>query len=276
MHNFNLTDETFDVNQSSNYHLLMQGSLDGFTYAICDSVRNKCILLKHFDTASSDWFEYKNFLITVIENDTNLKLPFKVKKHIISNCDFTLVPEEFIPQEQERHAYFPSNGQLVSALSKASQSVILCPYDQSLFNVMVNNFPGVVMSHITVPFIQNLINESSRTLRHVFHFLVYKGYVVAGVAHSAKLDFVNCFRTETYEDILYFIISVLEKFNGAPVYAEIYVQNSSGIPDLATRLQTYIGKVRNLKASHGMVYSYIFTEDVLERFANLLNLYHCE
>jgi hypothetical protein len=278
MHNFNLTDETFDVNQSNNYFLLMQSSLDGFSYAVCDSVRNKCILLKHYDTRSADWFEYKNFLFTVIESDTNLKLHYKSSCHMLNQKDFTLVPEEYIPtHDQELQSFFPgSAGNLISSTSKSLKSAILCPYSPILQEALQKNFPGVKLTHVLSPFSNNLINESSRTLRHVFHFTVFDSFMIAGVAHSAKPDFLNSFKTETFEEVLYHIVMVLDKFKVSPALAEINIQNSSKIQDLNTRLQTYIGKVRNLKASNGMVYSYIFTEDVMERFANLLNLYHCE
>ncbi len=278
MHNFNLTDETFDVNQSHNYSLLMQSSLDGFSYAVCDTVRNKCILLKHFETKSFDWFEFKNFLLTVIESDSNLKLHYKNSCHVLCQKDFTLVPEEFIPQSAaDVQSLFPgSAGNLVSFSSKSLKSAILCPYSPILQETLLKSFPGVKLTHVVLPFSNNLISESSRTLRHVFHFTVHDGFLIAGVAHSAKPDFMNSFKTESFEEILYYIVSVLEKFKVAPSFAEIHLQNSSKITDLNSRLQTYIGKVRNLKASHGMVYSYIFTEDVMERFANLLNLYHCE
>ena len=281
MHNLNLTDETFDVNQSNNYFLLMQSSLNGFSYSICDSVRNKCILIKHFDSKCYDWFEYKNFLQSVIESDQNLRLSFKGISHIIIQKDFTIIPESFLPQdEQELQKFFPglnhSAVNLANSASKASKSAIICPYPQDLHQLLLNNFNRARLSHVAMPFINNLINESSRTLRHVFHVLIQNDFITIGVAHSASLDFVNSFKTETFEDILYFVVSILEKFNISPLLAEIYIQNDTAYTDLNLRLQTYIGKVRNLKASQNIVYSYIFTEDILERFANMLNLYQCE
>jgi hypothetical protein len=256
----------------------MQSSLDGFSYAVCDTVRNKCILLKHYATKSYDWFEYKNFLLTTIESDSNLKLNYKNSSHILCQKDFTLVPEEYLPQKHEDvQSYFPgSTGNLVSSSSKSLKSAILCPYSSILQDALLKSFRGVKLTHVVQPFSSNLITESSRTLRHVFHFSVHEGFMIAGVAHSAKPDFINSFKTQSFEEILYYIVSVLDKFKVASSFAEIHLQNNSGISDLSNRLQTYIGKVRNLKASHGMVYSYIFTEDVMERFANLLNLYHCE
>lgn len=281
MHNFNLTDETFDLNQSYNYHLLMQSSLKGFSYAIIDSLRNKCILLRNFETKCTDWHEFKNYLLTITEADSNLKVDYKKIIHIISEKDFTLVPEDYLPQEEkDLQRWFPgvsgTGPRVIGSLSRASNSRILCPYAPAFVETLQKNFKGVNLSHISLPFIHNLINESSRTLRHVFQFLIHDEFIIAGVAHSAKLDFINSFKVESFEDILYFIASTLEKFKISPVLAEIAIQNDSSYADLNTRLETYIGKVRNLKATHNMVYSYIFTEDVLVQFANMLNLYHCE
>jgi hypothetical protein len=281
MHNLDLTDETFDVNQGNHYVLLMQSSLNGFSYAVCDSVRNKCILLKHFEKKSFDWYDYKNFLTSVIASDPNLKLPFKSATHIIINKEFSLVPEEYFPQKTEDlQQFFPalkdSSLNLVNHASKAARSEIVCIYPSGLLNMLKENFPGATFSHFTFPFINELVNESSRTLRHVFHFLVTDSYITAGVAHSTRLDFVNAFPASSFEDYLYYVVSVLEKFKISPLLAEISIQNDSSRTDFQSSMQNYIGKVRNLKASQHLVYSYILTEDILEHFANMLNLYHCE
>ncbi|HEX3008780.1 MAG TPA: DUF3822 family protein [Bacteroidales bacterium] len=281
MHNLNLTDETFDVNQSSNYFLLMQSSLSGFSYSVVDSVRNKCILLKHFDTPNFDWFGYRNFLNTVIEGDSNLKLSYKGVSHILVTKDFTMVPDTFVsPGEDNLSLYFPGTdpqtNNFIATASEASKAVIVCPYPKVLAELLQKCFPGVRLTHLCLPFISNLINESARTLRHVFNMIINDGFITIGVAHSSRLDFINTFKAQTFEDILYYLVTVLDKFKVTPDVAEVYVQNSTFNPDIMTKLHSNIGRVRNLKASQNMVYSYIITEDLLERYANMLNLYHCE
>jgi hypothetical protein len=238
-------------------------------------------MLKHVDKQCSDWFEYKNHLLSVIESDPNLKSSYKNIFHILHHKEFTVIPEAFVPHStEELKSYFIGidfdGAEIVSSVSNAAKSMVLCTYPHDLHQVLTDNFRGVRMSHLSIPFINNLISESSRTLRHVFHVLVQDGFILTGVAHSAKLDFINAFKTDSFEDILYFLVSVLEKYKITPALAEIYLQNETKSADLHNKLQAHIGKVRNLKASPNMVYSYIFTEDILERFANLLNLYHCE
>ncbi len=281
MQSLNLTDETFDVNQSGNYLLFMQSSLDGYSYAICDSVRKKCILLKHFNTGSHDWFDYNNSLKTILEGEEPLKLSYKSVHHILNRKEFTIVPEAFLPQnEQEFQLYYPDSinpGEiLIKSAIDVSKSTVICPYPNFLADTLQRNIKNIKLSHHSLPFITYLIGESSRTLRHVFHMMIDNNYITIGVAHSGSLDFINSFQIQTTEDILYFLVSVLEKFRVSPSLAEVYSINNSSTADIHNKLQPYIGKVRNLKASQNMVYSYIFTEDILERFANMLNLYHCE
>lgn len=281
MHNLNLTDETFDVNQSNNYFLLMQSSLNGFSYVICDTVRNKCILLKHFENKCNNWEEYKLFLETIIDKESDLNLTFKEIHHIVSSPQFTIVPEEFVPEKHEDfEKFFPGLSNMDSVITGSSNNIIkaavICPYPVRLLGLLQKRFKCVRLSHNSLPFTVNLVNESTKSLRYIFHLLVQDNSILIGVAHSGKLDFINIFAVNTFEDILYYLLSVLDKFKVLPAQAEINIVNETGSSDLNERLEAHVSKVRPLKASQNIVYSYVITEEVLERFANLLNLYHCE
>jgi hypothetical protein len=131
--------------------------------------------------------------------------------------------------------------------------------------------------HQCIPFVNNLMSESIRSLRHVFHLHIQADFITLGVAHSGNLDFINTFKIESTEDILYFTLSVLERYKASPSLAEIFIMNENdGRKDLIPYLQNYIGKVRLIKPSQNVVYSYVLSEEVLQRFVNLLNIYNCE
>ncbi|MFP4019583.1 MAG: DUF3822 family protein, partial [Bacteroidales bacterium] len=49
MRDFSFADETLDLNRSSSYILSIQIYLNGFSFSILDTVRNKYSLLKHYD-----------------------------------------------------------------------------------------------------------------------------------------------------------------------------------------------------------------------------------
>lgn len=281
MHNLNLTDETFDINQSNNYILLMQSSLNGFSYSICDTVRNKCILLKHFESQCNNWEEFRSFQEMIIDSENILQSSFKGIHHIVNYPQFTAVPEDFIPDRLlDYELFFPglSNADTTITASPNSQlkTAILCPYPNRLLGLLQKKFNCVKLSHNSLPFALNLVNESNKTLRHIIHMLIQDGSVIIGVAQSGKLSFLNIFKTETFEDLLYYMLSVLEKFKIIPLQAEIYLINESGDKNIENRIEPHVSKIRMIKASQSLVYSYIFNDEVLERFANMLNLYNCE
>ena len=283
MHELNLIDETFDVNQSKNYFLSAQSSLSGFTYSISDTVRNKCLQLRHYPCKCADWQEYQQFIVPVLEKDANLRLDYKKVGHILCQKEFSIVPEPlFLTNPTELETYFPGEHDfqsisLTTSKSLASKSVIISLYPSALADSLNRSFSNIILMHQTIPFINNLMLESVRSLRHVFHLHIQTDFITLGVAHSGNLDFINTFKVEQTEAIIYFTLSVLERYKASPSLAEIFIMNENeALKDIVVLLQKYIGKVRQIKSPQSVVYSYVLSEEILLRFVNLLNIYNCE
>jgi hypothetical protein len=281
MHNLNFTDETFDINQSHNYFLSMESSLDGFTYSICDMIRNKCILLRHFSTECTDWNDFTDFLKQILESDPVLSAGFKVVHHTLVSQSFAVVPEAFVSDDENvLMRYLPGEdsypGSIIGTRCEAARATVICTYQYGVSNLLKGKYADIKLSHHALPFLNRLLNDSVRSLRYIFHLLVQKDYFIVGVAHSGSLDFINAFKGTTVEDIVYFTLSVLEKFKTAPSLGEIFLVNEANDPELAVKLQDYIGRVKELKAPHNLVYSYVISEGSQDRFSNLLNVYNCE
>lgn len=281
MHNFNFTDETFDISQSKNYFLSMESSLDGFTYAISDMIRNKCIMLKHFSSESTNWNNYNDFLRQILESDTVLSASFKVVHHTLVGQVFAIIPEPFVSNDERILGKFlPESAnqqdQVVRTESEIAKSSVICTYPPSLVSLLKAKFSHIKLSHHSLPFINKLITDSIRSLRYVFHLLVQKDYILLGVAHSGSLDFINTFKASSAEDIVYYTLTILEKFKVSPGTAEVYMINETKEPEIAVKLQEYIGRVKELKAPHNIVYSYVISEEAQDRFCNILSVYNCE
>lgn len=156
MDNLNLTDETFDVNQSHNYFLSMQSSLNGFSYVISDTVRNKCLLLKHYQSKCTDWNDFYNFIFPVLESDTNLSLKYKGIHHVIIDQYFTIIPLAFNTDSAEIsdsniQEHFRGNSIIMRSESVTSKSNIVSPYPENLHNLLRQKFNNVRLSHHTLP-----------------------------------------------------------------------------------------------------------------------------
>jgi hypothetical protein len=283
MHDLNQIDETFDINQSNNYFLALQSSKNGFTYFITDTVRNKCLLMRHYRCIFDNWSDYQNFLSSILESDEYLQLNYKRISHIITSTEFSVVPEAFLPDnETALQSFFPEienpdNYTFFTTPVKESKSVVVFYYLKSLEQILRKRFTHIHLSHQVYPYIHNIVIESNRSLRHVFHLLIQSGSITICVAHMGNLDFVNSFRTETNDDILYYTLAVMEQFKISSTLAEIFVTNEMEIPDtINEKLKSFIGKVRINKPPQNIVYSYALPEENLTRFTNLLNLFNCE
>jgi hypothetical protein len=282
MHDLNQIDETFDINQSNNYFLALQSSKSGFTYFITDTVRNKCVLMRHYRCLFENWQDYQNFLGPVLDKDEYLQLPYKKIAHILNSPEFTIVPESFKPESNSdiqtfaRGFVIEDSYKLLTDTNKEAKSIVLFHYPKSFDLLLRKKFTNIKLSHQTVPLIHNILNESGRSLRHVVHLLIHPGFITISIAHSGSIDYINTFRTESNDDIIFYALSILELFKIVPSLAEIFVTNEMEAPDsINEKLKTYIGKVRSNKPPQNIVYSYAISEDSLNRFANLINLFNC-
>lgn len=281
MHNTNFTDETFDINQSHNYFLSMESSLEGFTYTICDMVRNKCILLRHFSAECTDWSDYGDFLKQILESDPILSASYKAVHHTLVSRPFAIIPETFVTNDESFLVqYFPAEedqqGNFITSRCEAAKAMVVCNYPENIERLLNKKYAGIRLSHHSLPFVNKLLADSVRSLRYIFHLLVQKDYFFLGVAHSGTLDFINAFKANSVEDIVYYTLSVLERFKTTAALAEIFLANETNDNELDVKLQDYIGRVKELKAPHNMVYSYVISEEAQDRFSNLLNVYNCE
>ena len=81
MHDLSLLDETLDINITRSYHLSIQIDLDGFSFCILDTTRNKYVALKHYSfDQESDNLEGE--IKAVFDKDEFLNQEFKSSKLI--------------------------------------------------------------------------------------------------------------------------------------------------------------------------------------------------
>ena len=98
MHDICFIDKSFDPEQTNLYHLSIQISLDGFSFAILDIPKGKYTLLK-----STNFFIKRPRLLfmkvrELMTEDEHLNLKYKSIEIVYSSENFTLVPQVFYQQ----------------------------------------------------------------------------------------------------------------------------------------------------------------------------------
>jgi len=278
----NLLDETFDRNQSHNYHLSIQTSSNGISICVLDTVRNKYIGLRHHRLADSlDWND-GSLLKNIVESDDLLKLSYKSVSNLLVEAENTIVPLAFF-EDAKKEAVFqlnhqiPPSAKIISNTLTQAAAINIFSSSNGLSKTLNTLFPKIKTFQRATPFIEQMVHESAKWARPKCYVLINNHSVDIGLAQLKKLEFYNSFDYKENSDIVYFILSVLEQFKLSAMYTDVYVSvDKENHHELFDFLNNYLNMIRFIRPSELFTYSYIFDELQLTRFANLFNLALCE
>src|SRR6266568_3173593 len=96
----NLLDETFDSNQSHNYHLSIQTSFSGISMCVMDTVRNKYIGLRHHTLSGIHETNDNSILKSILDSDDLLNLTYKSVSNLVVDEENTIVPHSFFDKNK--------------------------------------------------------------------------------------------------------------------------------------------------------------------------------
>ena len=85
MHEINWTDELFDIKQASNYHLSIQIGLDGFSFCMLDTLRNRYVAFQHIPLVVGKLQFLPRKIETIFDQEEKLGASFK--KHCCNLLD---------------------------------------------------------------------------------------------------------------------------------------------------------------------------------------------
>lgn len=285
MRSLDLLDETLDIFLTTNYHLSIEASTDGFSFCILDTQKNKYIALKHFDfdkNVSDD--EYDDEFKEILKTEELLNKTYKSVGVINNSIKSALVPAPLFDKNNLK-TYFTFNHYLNGAeiidfnKLKNIDAFNIFTLPSSLAALLINKFPEIKFYHQSTPFIENfLINYKNKVEQNkCVGVNVHKEFFDILVISSENLILYNTFSFRNEDDFIYFIMYIYEQLKLNPELSEIIL--SGDITEDSAYYQTikkFIKNVKFDKLSDNFTYSYIFNEIPSHFFVNLLNLCICE
>ncbi|MDB5261825.1 MAG: hypothetical protein JWQ14_1106 [Adhaeribacter sp.] len=281
-----ITDESFDSQQLSAYHLCISYSLNRVRLAVLDVARHKFIALEDYELSnifttaqgaqvfqeafsahpylfSSDWQQIKisvtNHNFTLIPD--TLFEPEAAADYLRLNCDF----------DPERESIFTYHHQRIEAINIFS-------VDTYLQQVWQEKLPAkkITYLHLTSALISGLLQHSERNPERKLYAYIEKKSLCLLVIAAGKLEFCNLFQGNTPEDFLYFFIFVMQEQNLNPDMDRVTVWGDlTHDSALFTLLRTYIRNVQFGSRPAGVAYSYKL-EDLFEHhYLDLYSLPFC-
>ena len=277
MHQINLLDETFDKNQAHHYNLSLQYGLNGLTFCIFDTLKNKYIGLRHYPEDKSKAGD----ISSILKSDDLLSLQYK-EVFFLSNFGFcTLVPTPYFDESKVEDIYQftlgnAGDGAIHFNKLQEALSCNIFSYESATLRPIKSVFPSISVYHRTTPFIESLVLESNRWARTKCYLSVHKGILDIGLAHQKKLEFFNSFNFKEKSDIIYFILNVLERYKLSTMSTDVFVSvDLEDHDEIFEVLNGYLQQVKFIRPSENFTFSYIFDDFQLTRFANLFNLMSC-
>ena len=286
----NKLDESFSPQDSHQYGLAVLFSEVSFSYCILDFKRNKYLGLhqvlrsdaaqrrmpQHPRTTGDDFF--RNIFLSA----PWLKNEYKVTRLAWEGGWSTLVPAGlFDPDEKERYlnlTIHPGPDEQVFAdhlLPMDAYQVFSVP--NQILNTMKGYFPKVKIVHHSSVLIEsiwlnykNRIN-ASRTFLHVrdryFDLMIFDG---------RQMSYFNSFQFHNPEDIVYYLIFVLEQLSFNPESMPlVLLGNTEKGGSLAELLTRYVRHVEFGRRNEGFKYSYLFNQVAHHAHYPLMNFLSC-
>jgi hypothetical protein len=280
---FELIDETFDINITQQYHISIQVSLNGYCFSVLDLRRNKYILLKNYifpDDASAD--QVSGQLLSLHEKDEFLQRDYQSVYVMFVSERSTLVPLPLFEGDKGVH-YFNFNHGLESSEQvrynklRQTDAVNLFTVNRDFERVFSERFSNAKFFHQVTPFIEKTLmdHKNSKDAFRVF-LNVHREFFDIITIHHGRLELSNSFRYKTESDFTFFILYVLDQLKINPGEAEVTICGELSKDASHTQLlKTFVKDVSFEKYSTQSLYSYTLANIAAHRFFNLFNLYHC-
>lgn len=267
MQEIDIIDETFDRDRTSTYELSIQVSLNGFSYAVKDAIRNTFIAL--FNTGwqgfSIGSVDYRNFISKLIEAKPWLKGEFKNVIVAFNLPFFTVVPIEFFEPSKSKLLFeqvhsIPDGFELGFIVLNNYSMVIVhaAPHEfvnewkslhgGSFFTHSLQSFIQVPYSYTAKPFLQ--VDIDHQQLFVLFH-------------NNGELLAANAYICKTTTDVVYYTNALAKGFFDSTNHIQL---NLTGDGELMAGLPEEMGKFFNSVTHQANFHKPIFFSYRLLRF----------
>ena len=267
-----LIDESFSQEETSRYSLVMEIELRKISYSLLDVDKNK------FIGAGSSFQSFHEMLGSM----EWMRKPFHSKKIIISNSKSTLIPAALYSKE-EKEGYLDFN------MEREQDDIVLSDWLENLgvYNVyslagklqqeIRVAFPGAKLCHVSSVLIESLFVNYKNLMGDGRIFLNVRDEAFDLVLFQGKqLSYVNSFLFRAPEDLVYYVIFVIEQMNLNPEETPIVLlgdtDKRSAIYDLLFR---YIRNLDFAGRNETFNYSYVLNDIPPHSFYTLFNSGQC-
>lgn len=281
-----IVDESFDRKNVGNYHLSFQIGLQGISFCVLDTLRNKYLALYSKPIVSSGYKALNKTLLKLKSENDFLKVKYKSTKFCVINDQATIVPAALYNPSRE-NKYLDFN--LDISTKKSSEEYIvkrdkihsldaynLYRIPKSLYESLVAFSGKVSVLHFATSLIETVLTNNKNQNRSLCFLNFEKGLFSMIVIEGNNLKFYNSFTYVTKEDLAYYVLFVFEqlKLNPESMGLQIMGEIERKSDDFSF-LHQYIRNLGFVSRNVAFDYSYQIEELPGHFHYNLFSQYHC-
>lgn len=278
---FELLDETLDLNKTQFYHLSIQVALDGFLFAILDTSSLKYLGMKKygFGKVSDPDMQYDE-IRQVLDRDPFLQRQYKGVSCIYSVARSTLLPAALFEKDHLK-LYFEFN-HVLNELDelhynhlKQTDAYLVFPVYSEIAGLLLRRWVNTGFYHQATAFIDSLISPDNAAGK-IAGINFNEDHFDMIMVENKVLKYHNNFSFRSDEDLLYFVLFVFDKLGldqeSTPLMVSGELDKFSERPLLMKR---YFRKLAFQSAPPGFNYPPAFHKIQDHSLLNLLRIYHC-
>jgi len=280
MHEINWIDESFDIRLASEYHISIQIGLDGFSFCILDTRRNKHLVFQHTPLIVGKLQFLSRKIETIFDEEEKLNASFKSVSIIYSTNKATLIPKEFSGSDSFLKIASVTNDtnrneDIRTENIPGFSYQLVYSYPKEIITLLNKKYTDFKISHKSIPLIASGVEQRTER-KNALLINFEKNYIRMIALKDMQIALFNSFYFKNETDFLYYTLNTWQSLQFDPERDEILIggfvaDDSSYI----RQLKKYIGNVRFLKPSADFNYGNLFDKIQKHQFVSLLNTYPC-
>lgn len=248
---YKIKDSAFDVNLIAKYDLYVQLHINCLHLCVFDTEENQCLLFESYDFNEVD---HTASLLDCLKNvwENNPLLTSGAWHKVIClnvNRDFVFIPYEHYNEEAAIN-YLTLNAQFDQDKHQLHQikhyeldAVCYFPVNTTLEDWLNEQYKNIAIqhAHINSCFIQGLLANEYEELSISIHPELFS----IGLLQNRKIKFINTFPYSSIDDILYFVLFVMDELGLSAETTSVTVwSNQDEVEEIKGLLKNYINQVK--------------------------------
>ncbi len=284
----NLVDSSFDPEHAEQYRLSVQFRPDGFSFCLFHPETKRFVALSDYriqfrqHSGTPRWEKLSDKFNATFRNLEIIQLPFGKTDLAFSSPKLTLVPEALL-REGSADRYFKFNHnlepteQIISQplVNEAMSAMFALPFPVGRLGEVW--FAGVKPGSSCSCLLRTLLKSGRLEQFRKVYLNVWGGFFDLAVLQDGKLLYFNTFRQQSAEDLLYYVIFVLEQLGLVPGEEKITLLGdiTADSPEFKLLYQ-YIQSLEFAGKNIEAEFSPFLSDVPFHKYFTLFNLPFCE